>query len=89
MSENSKIQFVLSSAGAVVSNLNIDKVANTTIFVPPVEEQLIIASFLDEKCLEIDKAIEEKRKQLETLEQYKKSLIYEYVTGKKQVKENA
>lgn len=53
---------------------------------PTLEEQEQIAAFLDERCSEIDAAIEEKKKQLETLEQYKKSLIFEYVTGKKQVK---
>ena len=54
---------------------------------PTLEEQEQIATFLDEKCSEIDAAIEEKKKQLETLEQYKKSLIFEYITGKKRVKE--
>ena len=53
--------------------------------VPPVVEQAIIANFLDSKCAEIDATIEEKQKQLETLAQYKQSLIYEYVTGKKAV----
>lgn len=52
---------------------------------PSLEEQKIIAGYLDTKCTEIDNAILEKKKQLETLEQYKKSLIYEYVTGKKEV----
>lgn len=52
---------------------------------PSLEEQKIIADYLDTKCTEIDNAILEKKKQLETLEQYKKSLIYEYVTGKKEV----
>lgn len=54
---------------------------------PPIKEQQIIADFLDEKCNEIDEIIKTKNKQLETLEQYKKSLIYEYVTGKKEVLE--
>ena len=54
---------------------------------PTLEEQERIATFLDEKCSEIDAAIEEKKKQLETLEQYRKSLIFEYITGKKRVKE--
>ena len=57
------------------------------IFVPfpSLEKQQEIAEYLDKKCAEIDGAIEEKKQQLETLEQYKKSLIYEYVTGKKEV----
>ena len=48
-----------------------------------------IVNFLDSKCSEIDSIIESKKQQLETLEQYKKSLIYEYVTGKKEVPANA
>lgn len=52
---------------------------------PSLDEQCKIANYLDKKCSEIDSLIEEKNKQLETLEQYKKSLIYEYVTGKKEV----
>ena len=43
-------------------------------------------NYLAKKCAEIDYIITDKKKQLETLEQYKKSLIYEYVTGKKEVK---
>ena len=47
-----------------------------------------IADYLDKKCAEIEGIIVEKKKQLEVLEQYKKSLIYEYVTGKKEVIKN-
>ena len=52
-------------------------------------EQQEIVDYLDTKSDEINTIISEKKNQIETLEQYKKSLIYEYVTGKKQVKENA
>lgn len=55
--------------------------------VPPIKEQEEIANFLDKKCLEINEAINWKKNQLETLEEYKRSLIYEYVTGKKEVPE--
>lgn len=50
---------------------------------PPIQEQREIAEYLDKKCKEIDSILEDKNKQLETLESYKKSIIYEYVTGKK------
>lgn len=50
-------------------------------------EQNEIVDYLDKKTKSIDEAIEGKQKQLETLEEYKKSLIYEYVTGKKEVGE--
>lgn len=52
---------------------------------PPYEEQVEIAKFLDGKCAKIDRIIEKKTEQLTVLEDYKKSLIYEYVTGKKEV----
>lgn len=52
---------------------------------PPKSEQDAIANYIDEKCGIIDSIINDKRSQLDTLEEYKKSLIYEYVTGKKEV----
>ena len=55
---------------------------------PQKEEQKDIVDYLDAKCAEIDIAILEKKRQLEVLEQYKKSLIYEYVTGKREVSDN-
>ncbi len=51
----------------------------------PLKEQQTIADYLDPKCAEIEATIAEKQKQLTILEEYKKSLIYEYVTGKKEV----
>lgn len=58
---------------------------NTLILIPPIIEQNEIVEYIDKKCAEIDSIIEDKKKQLEILENYKKSLIYEYVTGKKEV----
>ena len=52
---------------------------------PPLPEQQAIADYLDDKCAQIDAVIADKQAQLETLAAYKKSLIYEYVTGKKSV----
>lgn len=52
---------------------------------PPLEEQQQIADFLDTKCSEIDAIIADKKRQQGILTEYKKSLIYEYVTGKKEV----
>ena len=57
----------------------------TSVIIPPLSEQKAIADYLDEKCSEIDATIADKQKQLETLDEYKKSLIFEYVTGKKEV----
>lgn len=61
---------------------------NTLILIPPVNEQEEIVEYIDKKYAEIDSIIEDKKAQLEAIENYKKSLIYEYVTGKKEVPEN-
>ena len=81
---------VFYSLGNGVSNLGrwrlqTDSFNNFLFPVPSYEEQKQIAEYLDKKCNEIDAIIEEKKKQIEMLEQYKKSIIYEYVTGKKEV----
>lgn len=52
---------------------------------PPLDEQQQIADYLDTKCSEIDAIIADKKRQRDILAEYKKSLIYEYVTGKKEV----
>ena len=52
---------------------------------PPLSEQKEIADYLDNKCAQIDELISAKQSQFETLESYKKSIIYEYVTSKKEV----
>ncbi len=57
---------------------------NTIILLPPLDEQQEIADYLDNKCAEIEQIIADKKSQIETLDVYKKSLIYEYVTGKKE-----
>ena len=53
--------------------------------VPPVDEQIAIARYLDKKCDKIESIIAQKQEQLSVLVDYKKSIIYEYVTGKKEV----
>lgn len=52
---------------------------------PPMETQKEIAAYLNKKCADIDRVLEIKQSKIEKLEQYKRSLIYEYVTGKKEV----
>lgn len=78
------------SLGQGVSNLGrwrlqTSAFMNFQIPVPPLKEQNNIAVYLDHLCKEIDQIIEEKNNQLEALSNYKKSIIYEYVTGKKEV----
>lgn len=77
------------SNGVSYPAINSSDVVKIKVPLPPQNDQIQIADYLDKKCSKIDLAIEEKNKQLETLEQYKKSLIYEYVTGKKEVLSNA
>ena len=72
------------NAGTVPCISN-QKLKNSKIPYPSIFEQKRIAKYLNNKCTEIDSIIEEKQKLLEVLAQYKQSLIYEYVTGKKAV----
>ena len=65
-------------------NIAFDDFGDTFIPVPPLDEQQEIADYLDNKCAEIEQIIADKKSQIETLDGYKKSLIYEYVTGKKE-----
>lgn len=65
--------------------LQADKFLNFCLPNPHISEQEEIVSYLDNKCSEIDKLIMKKEQLIEELETYKKSLIYEYVTGKKEV----
>lgn len=73
------------SLGIGQPNLNTDIIGNTSMLIPPVEEQQQIASYLDTKCSEIDTLIALKQAKIEELKEYRKSVIYEYVTGKKEV----
>lgn len=71
---------------ATIQNIGAEKYMNMPIiYIKNIKEQEKIILYLDKKCEEIDKLIENKQKIIEELEQYKKSLIYEYVTGKKEV----
>lgn len=65
--------------------LQADKFLNFSIVVPSKDEQQEIADYLDAKCAEIDNLISKKEQYITEIENYKKSLIYEYVTGKKEV----
>ena len=67
---------------------NWSKLRELPYIIPSKNEQDDIVNYLDSKCSEIDAIIQTKKEQLETLAEYKKSLIYEYVTGKKEVPVN-
>ena len=62
-----------------------DQFRSIKVVVPPLEEQKEIVGYLDAKCAEIDKLIAKKEQLVKELENYKKSLIYEVVTGKREV----
>ncbi len=62
-----------------------DMFLNFTLPQPPLSEQKEIAEYLDKKCNQIDEAIKQKEETISKLEEYKKSLIFECVTGKKEV----
>ena len=64
---------------------NFDRLGVFGITVPPRTEQDKIAEYLDKKCGQIEQLISIKQAKIEKLEQYKHSLIYEYVTGKREV----
>ena len=68
----------------VRQGLNYGEFAKLMVYYPPLDEQQEIADYLDNKCAEIEQIIADKKTQIETLDGYKKSLIYEYVTGKKE-----
>ena len=72
---------------AAQPNLSMGNIANIKVPVPLLEDQIVIAVFLDAKCKQIDDTLAIKQSQLETMRAHKTSLIYEYVTGKKRVKE--
>lgn len=73
------------AVGGGQPNISQNTLKQLWIVEPPLSEQRNIASFLDRKCSELDSLITIKQKKIEELKDYKKSMIYEYVTGKKQV----
>lgn len=78
-------QMELSWTYGTQQTLGVKTIERLRIILPPKNEQREIAVFLDRKCTPIDNSIEKKQKMLEKLMDYKKSLIYEVVTGKKEI----
>lgn len=79
--------YAIKSNGMVVGlqNLSNTNFYSVDCLCPPINEQQAIADDLDEKCAEIDKLISVRQAKIEALKEYKKSIIYEYVTGKKEI----
>lgn len=82
--EDMKVESTKSGAQPAI---NQGYVNNIVIYIPTLERQDYIVKYLDAKCAEIEDTIRIKKNQLNLISQHKKSLIYEYVTGKKRVKE--
>ena len=70
---------------ATIQNIGANKYSNMEIPVPSIDEQDTIVEYLEGKCAQIDRLIAIKQAKIEKMEQYKRSLIYEYVTGKREV----
>ena len=69
-------------SGSIMNSVSQSTLGLFSCYCPPLSEQQAIASYLDEKCGDIDRLIALKQQKIETLKEYKKSLIYEAVTGK-------
>ena len=69
----------------VRQGLNYSEFSRLMVFEPPYEEQVAMAGYLETKVTEVDAIIEQKKEQMAVLDAYKRSLIFEYVTGKKEV----
>lgn len=67
--------------------LGIEGLKNLIVVIPPLEEQNEIAQYLDRRCREIDEVFSIKNEQLSSMKKHRDSIIFEYVTGKKRVKE--
>lgn len=77
--------FLFETGTANQGNIGIETINTTMLTIPPIETQNEIVEYLDNKCIEINNLISSKERMIDELQQYKKSLIYEYVTGKKEV----
>lgn len=82
-------QLIYKSNATTIDVIYGNTLKNLQIPFPPISEQKKIQIFLNDKCVKIDSILTDKQKQLNTLTEYKKSLIYEYVTGKKEVPADA
>ena len=80
-----QIIMTLSLNGTTIPNLSLNTLYNFPTILPSASEQAEIADYLDAKCVEIDGLIAKKEQLVKELESYKKSLIYEVVTGKREV----
>lgn len=70
---------------STIQNIGADRYSQLQLTIPPTSEQQAIADYLDDKCADIDSLIQTKQSKIDSLKEYKKSIIYEYVTGKREI----
>ena len=75
----------INSNGVSYPAINIENLLNIFLVIPDMQTQQQIVDYLDRRCEEIDNLIKIKQAKIEKLKEYKKSLIYQYVTGKKEI----
>lgn len=75
-------QVIVYSKGINYPSINTNELMAISVALPPISEQTIIAEYLSKKCKEIDVLVSIKQQKIEKLKDYKKSIIYEAVTGK-------
>ena len=83
--KSAKDYLIYRAEGGGQPNISQDKLKNLWLPIPPLSEQQSIANYLDDKTSQIDSLISLKQQKIDELKSYKKSIIYEYVTGKKRV----
>lgn len=80
-------QFEQSVRSGVQQFLSLSLIKNLVLEIPEMQKDIdTIVCYLDKKCATLDRIIEKKRAEMSILEEQKKSLINEYITGKKRVK---
>ena len=78
-------QYELFGSGTTFKEISASNFADFRLPHPSLTEQQAIADYLDDKCADIDALIATKQQKIDSLKEYKKSIIYEYVTGKREV----
>lgn len=77
--------YELLGSGTTFKEISASNFANFVLPWPAIDEQIAMVEYLDDKCTMIAQLIAIKQKKINKLTEYKKSIIYEYVTGKKEV----
>jgi type I restriction enzyme S subunit len=82
---SAKESLLISAIGGGQPNISQEVIKKLKVVVPPLSEQRSIATYLDKKCVELDKSISKAQREIDLLQEYKQALITEVVTGKRKV----